>query len=46
MAKLPDDLKRYRPSEDGFQLLDADTAGYLIFAAVLIAMILERLGVL
>lgn len=41
---LPDDLKNY--GADGFQLIDPEVAGYLIFAALAVLLVLERAGVL
>ena len=43
---LPEDLKHYGTGDDGFQLIDQQTAGEWIFIALLVALLLERVGVL
>jgi hypothetical protein len=44
---LPEDLKNYRAGDgDGFQLIDPQTAGALLYGALIVALILERAGLL
>lgn len=43
---LPEDLKNYGTDNDGFQLIEPQTAGALLLAALFAVLVLERMGVL
>lgn len=42
-----DDLKNFRAEDqDSFSLLDSQTAGALLFFALAVALVLERMGII
>lgn len=41
---LPDDLKNF--SADGFQFIEPQTAGAILFFAIALILVLERVGIL
>lgn len=44
---LPDDLKNYSADDDdGFQLVDPQTAGAVMFFGLAVLLVLERAGIL